>query len=258
MCRPWPRRCGASGPRWSVRPGSQRLTAPVLRVPAPVQRLLRPGPGPGVPAYSLAGGPLASSGRCGRSDSRAMAIVMAIARTARPASCPPIRRGFSGSGSEADVALIARERRWPGAARMTGRLVDGCGDTVGNRPAGLVRAAAESGAGGSGGSGGAGAGAGEVGVGEGEGETETILSEAAALPEVAPFAFAFAVSLTCRPAWAAFRTFTWTCSSSACLFGRFPRVQVDPLAFGQTENRGVPTCLSWRIAASTVTALALA
>src|SRR6266536_2886440 len=201
MCRPWPRRCGASGPRWSVRPGSQRLTAPVLRVPAPVQRLLRPGPGPGVLAYSLAGGPLASSGRCGRSDSRAMAIVMAIARTARPASCPPIRRGFSGSG---------------------------------------------------------GAGAGEVGVGEGDGETETILSEAAALPEVAPFAFAFAVSLTWRPAWAAFRTFTWTCSSSACLFGRFPRAQVDPLAFGQTENRGAPTCLSRRIAASTVTALALA
>jgi hypothetical protein len=106
------------------------------------------------------------------------------------------------------VALIARERRWPVAARVTGRLVDGCGDTVGNRPVGLIAAAAGSGAGGSGGSGGAGAGAGGVGVGEGDGETETILSEAAALPEVAPLAFAFAVSLTWRPAWAAFRTFT--------------------------------------------------
>jgi hypothetical protein len=189
-----------------------------------------------------------------------MAIVMAIARTARPASCPPIRRGFSGSGSDADVALIARERRWPGAARVTGRLVDGCGDTVGNRPVGLVTAAAGSGAGGSGGSGGAGAGAGGVGVGvgEGDGDTETILNAAAALPEVAPLAFAFAVSLTWRPAWAAFRTFTWTRSSSACPFGRFPRAQVDPLALGQTENRGAPTCLSWRIAASTVTALASA
>jgi len=75
---------------------------------------------------------------CGvRSDSRATTIVIAAARTARPASCPPISRGSSGSADEA----------WVIPASLCVCLFCGvaggdvCGVTTGNRPdspAGLI------------------------------------------------------------------------------------------------------------------------
>lgn len=59
--------------------------------------------------------------------------MIAAARTARPASCPPIRRGSSGTAEETWVALAGRRLRDPDvAADDVGE--DGCGVTVGNRP----------------------------------------------------------------------------------------------------------------------------
>lgn len=66
---------------------------------------------------------------CGRlrSDSRTTAIAIAIASTARPATCPSMSRELSGRIAESVVALWVECFEW--------RLL---GDTVGNRPDGLV------------------------------------------------------------------------------------------------------------------------
>lgn len=75
---------------------------------------------------------------CGvRSESRATTMVIAAARTARPASCPPIRRGSSGSEDEAWV--IAASLCVCLGSRVAGGEL--CGVTTGNRPdspAGLI------------------------------------------------------------------------------------------------------------------------
>ena len=76
--------------------------------------------------------------------------------------------------------------------------------------------------------------------------------------ETAPFAVAFAVSVTCWPGCAAFRIFTRACSSSARPRGRLPSAQVAPVPLGQTENRAVPMPLTCLAAARTVTFLVLA
>jgi len=71
----------------------------------------------------------AADASCGvRSDSLATTIVMAAARTARPASCPPMRRGSSGKDEAVDVALVTR--RFP-CRELT--LGEGLGVTTGNK-----------------------------------------------------------------------------------------------------------------------------
>lgn len=201
-----------------------------------------------------------SCGRCGRIDSRVIAIAMAAARTTRPASCPPIRRMLRGSVSEAEVALIPREFLWRAAEVPAARLAAGCGETVGNRPEGLAGVLSGLGSAGAGivGSGGIGLvlGGGLVVEGAGFGAA-TILTEPDALKDATPFALACAMSVTWWPGLASFRTATRTCSSSAWPCGRFPRAQVAPLAFGQTENRGAAAPLTCWIAALTATCLML-
>jgi len=68
-----------------------------------------------------------------------MAITMAPASTARPASWPPIRRESSGTVAD---AVTARTRACGfvagGSPRPPGLLEPGPGDTVGNSPAGSV------------------------------------------------------------------------------------------------------------------------
>ncbi len=162
--------------------------------------------------------------------------------------------------SEAEVALIPRESLRPSAKLPLDGLVAGCGETVGNKPEGLVRVLSGLGTAGAGivGSGGGGLvlGAGLVVKGAGF-LAATILTEPVALKEAASFAFAFAMSVRWSPGLASFRTATRTCSSSAWPWGRFPRAQVAPLASGQTENCGAAAPLTWRIEALTAICLAL-
>lgn len=202
-------------------------------------------------------GPLPSSGRCERSDSRVIAIAIAAARTTRPASCPPIRRMFRGSVAETEVALMRCEfLRSPAVLRPAEPTV-ACGETVGNSPEGspVLSGLGSAGAGmvGSGGSGLVLGG----GVVAGAGCRRMIMTELDALKEMASFAFAFAMSVTWWPMMASFRTATRTCSSSAWPCGRFPRAQVAPLGAGHTENCGVAVPLVCWTAALTVTFLVL-
>lgn len=206
-------------------------------------------------------GPSPSCGRCGRNDSRVIAIVIAAARTTRPASWPPIRRMFRGSVAETEVALIRCEFLWTAAGLVAAGLAVACGETVGNRlevsfPV-LVSGLGSAGAGnvGSGGSGLV-LGGGVVVAGAGF-RRGMILTEPDALKEAASFAFAFAMSVTWWPIVASFRTATLTCSSSAWPCGRFPSAQVAPLASGQTENCGAAVpWVCWTVAL-TVTFLVL-
>ena len=63
-----------------------------------------------------------------RRDSRATAIVMAAASTARPMTCPPMSRTSSGRPAERSIVLV--ECPWPGVA--VAPEADGDGDTCGN------------------------------------------------------------------------------------------------------------------------------
>jgi len=209
-------------------------------------------------ARYLSAEPLSSCGRRGRTDSRVIAIAMAAARTTRPASCPPIKRVFRGSVSETAIALIPREFLRPPAKTPAAGLAVCCGETVGNRPDGLLSML-----GGLGTPGIPASGSTELMLGtglvvewEGEGDgvaAETTVTEPDALKDIASFALASAASVTWSPGLASFATATWACSSSACPCGRFPTAQVVPLASGQAENRGVPTPLACHVAALTVT-----
>ena len=204
-------------------------------------------------AYFLPALLLPSCGRGVRNDSLTIAIVMAAARTTRPASCPPIRRGFNGSVFEAEIALIRRECLLLLVAPLAAGLAVGCGDTVGNRPDGLVPVpglgtagtAGTAGIVGSGGSGGSGLvlGGGVVVEGAGFGAA-TIWTEPTVLKDEAALAVAFAMRVKWSPGLASFRTATRACSSSACPCGRSPSAQVAPLAAGQTENRAAPVPLT--------------
>jgi hypothetical protein len=84
------------------------------------------------------------------------------------------------------------------------------------------------------------------------------LTEPAAVKETAPFARAFAASVSRSPGVAVSRTYTWTCSSSGRPDARSPSAQVAPVESGQTENCGTPVPSLPPIEALTVTSLVLA
>lgn len=86
--------------------------------------LVPPSSGPSLPWPALADAGV-------RSDSRATAIVIAAARTASPASWPPMRRGSSGTAEETSVARTVLRAL---AADDDGSDEEGLGVTVGNRP----------------------------------------------------------------------------------------------------------------------------
>lgn len=64
-----------------------------------------------------------------RSESLATTIVMAAARTASPASCPPMRRGSSGNDDAVDVAFATPRFSW----RVALGVGVGLGVTTGNK-----------------------------------------------------------------------------------------------------------------------------
>lgn len=112
------------------------------------------------------------------------------------------------------------------------------GETVGKSPDGLLGEIPRSGSGGSDTGGSALPGGGVVLVlVEGAGAVMATAGAEACAP-TAPVAVALAVSLTCSPGVADFRTLTLTCSSSDIPAGSFPRSQADPSREGQTVNRG--------------------
>lgn len=72
-----------------------------------------------------------------RRDSRAIAMAIAPASTASPASWPPMRRGSSGSVAEVASALMRCGRRPFTAVPAEFGLALAAGDTVGNRLVGF-------------------------------------------------------------------------------------------------------------------------
>lgn len=183
-----------------------------------------------------------SCGRGLRSDSRAMAIAMAPARTARPASCPPIRRGSSGTIAEAVAARTGRFLA-AGKPRLALGLGLESGETVGNSPAGSPGVIPVPVAGGTvtGGSVTVDAGGG-VGVTVGGALADVTVTEPDALKDRVLFPEAVAVSSTCSPFVAALWTQAAACSSSACPAGRAPSPHVEVPEPGQTVKCGEPTC----------------
>ena len=177
-----------------------------------------------------------------RSDNRAMAIAIALARTTRPASCPPIRRVLSGRVADTVVAsgCLGSFLAW---LDDDDALVPDVGETVGNSPegsVGVVNAPLGSGGNdvpgsvlpgtiGAGGSGGVG----ELG--------ETTLIVALAWKEVAPPARAVAVSVIRSPTEAAAATRAAATISADWLVGKSPTVQTVPFRCGHTVNRGAAT-----------------
>ena len=172
-----------------------------------------------------------------------MAIAIAAASRTRPASCPPMRREFSGRVADAAVAsdCLGSLVAWPEDAALG---LDDEGETVGNSPDGSVgEVNAPLGNGGNDvpGSELPGSAGGTV---EPEPEPEldaTTLIVALALNEVAPLAFAVAVSVMFSPADAASRTRAPATISLDWLVGRSPTVQTAPLCCGHTENFGAST-----------------
>jgi hypothetical protein len=174
-----------------------------------------------------------------------MAMAIALARTARPASCPPMRRESSGSVADTVVAsaFFGSFLFWPGAP-----VADDEGETVGNSPDGSVGEVSEP-------SGseipGSESPTDEL-VDESEGELEpevvevlaaTTLIVAALSNEVALLAFTVAVSVIFSPTGAASRTRTAASSSSLCFVGKSPTVQASPFGAGHTVNCGDSTCV---------------
>jgi hypothetical protein len=68
-----------------------------------------------------------------RRDSRAIAIAIPPASTARPASWPPISFGSSGTVSAASVTRTSERFGLTVGSPTEGELEDGDGETVGNR-----------------------------------------------------------------------------------------------------------------------------
>jgi hypothetical protein len=180
-----------------------------------------------------------------RRDNRATAIAIALASTARPASCPPISRESSGNVDETVVALTF------GSLLPFGVLVLALADgvTVGNSPDGspspLVVAMLPS-----------------LRLGtyvpgipsptplsvddepEPDVELEAAVTSIVALAsaDVAFVALTVAVSVIFSPSGAASRTRTAATSSSLWLVGKAPTVQTSPLASEQTLKYGDCTC----------------
>jgi len=129
---------------------------------------------------------------------------------------------------------------WP----EDGVLVLAPGETVGNNPEGSVgEVNAPLGSGGSDVPGTVLPGSVPPGT-AGSGEVEldaTTPTVALAWNEVAPLAFAVAVSVICSPAGAASRTRAPATISADWLVGRLPTVQTAPLCCGHTVNRGAAT-----------------
>jgi hypothetical protein len=172
-----------------------------------------------------------------------MAMATAPARTASPASCPPMSLGSSGTEAATSAACSLRGPTL-GRPSEVEPCVDDDGVTVGKRLDGLLaETPPEYGNVGGTVAGGSGS-VGDVGLGEVVGcglDASATRSVAASLKEAARFALAFAVSSTCSPSAARLPTFTTTSSSSAWPSGRLPSLQVLPLATGQMVKRGAPT-----------------
>jgi hypothetical protein len=181
---------------------------------------------------------LPSCGRGARSESRAMAIAIAPASTARPASCPPMSRGLSGRVAEVVAARMRLALRSECVPALEPALALGAGETVGKSPDGSVELVPPRL-----GSGGSVTGGGVLLAGVlGDGAAETATAAAEALKAAAPVPLAAAASLICSPRSAAFRTLTVACSSSDCPSARLPTLQTAPLELGQTVKRGESTC----------------
>jgi hypothetical protein len=184
-----------------------------------------------------------SCGRGLRSESRAIAIAMAPASTARPASCPPISRGSSGTIAEAVSARTGRCFLAAGKPRLALGLGLESGETVGNSPAGLpgVRPVPVAGGTDTGGSVTVDAGGG-VGVAVGGALADVTVTEPDALKDRVLFPEAVAVSSTCSPLVAALWTQEAACNSSACPAGRVPIPHFEVPEPGQTVKCGDFTC----------------
>jgi hypothetical protein len=188
-----------------------------------------------------------------RRDNRAIAIAIALASTARPASCPPIKRESSGRVDDTVVASTFRS-----FLPLAGALALAAGVTVGNSPAGslplmVVRPPSD-----------------RLGIYVPGSESPTPLVDvdvdveldeeleaatsivALASKDVALVALAAAVSVIFSPFGAASRTRTAATSSSLWLVGRSPSVQTASLASEQTLKYGASTSVALPVPTETV------
>ena len=172
-----------------------------------------------------------------------MTIVIALARTTSPASCPPIRRVLNGRVADTVAASGGLGSFLAWAWLGDDALVPDVGETVGNSPegsAGVVNAPL-----GSGGSDAPGSvPPGTMGTGGSGGATEldeTTPIVALAWKEVAPPARAVAVSVIRSPTEAAAATCVAATISADWLVGKSPTVQTAPFRCGHTVNRGAAT-----------------
>jgi len=179
-----------------------------------------------------------------RRDKRAIAIVIALAKTTSPASCPPMRRELSGRVAD---TVVASACRW-----LFADLPDApasVGETVGKSPVGLVGGVNPLGKGGS-----------EVpdtalpgSFGDGDADSDEITSTVALLlKDRALLARAVAVRVTFSPTEAASRTRAPATSSSLWPVGKSPRVHRSPLGCGHTVNRGASTFAAFPMLTTTL------
>jgi len=176
-----------------------------------------------------------------RRDNRAIAMAIAAARRARPASCPPMRRELSGRIDDTMAASFA-VAFFPALPLV---LAADAGETVGNSPDGLLSA-------------------GEVSEPSGSVDSDVPGSEspafadvevdpdveveattsivALAWKEVALLARAVAVRMIFSPADADVPTVAAANSSSLWLVSRSPTVQTSPLGCEHTVKPGAATC----------------
>jgi hypothetical protein len=171
-----------------------------------------------------------------RSESRAIAIVTAPASTASPASCPPMRRGSSGTVAAASAAWTTARVLADDECRGEPVLGVGLAETVGNKPDGSLGDTPVPDIAGR-----------FVPVGKLEEElgiavlAATTTSEAVPLKECAPEAVTSAEMRTRTPTPAAARTRTLACSSAAWPTGKVPTAHVAPPGWGHTAKDGLPT-----------------
>lgn len=176
-------------------------------------------------------------------------MATAMARTTRPAICPPSRRVLSGSVADTSRAL---ERF--NAFEVPLAIEDGepepLGATVGNSPDGLPFGDVSQPLGSGGTDPG---GIVLVGSGTGAGPAATTLIVAADRNERAPLARAVAVSVIRSPEEADLLTREATTSSSLWPVGKVPTGQTSLPSLWHTVKRGARTCATLPMAAVTVT-----